>query len=266
LVTTPDGTYNTEAIGKILQQLGVTEQEILGKFNFSEAKKSIQACKRWRSLFILNDPNLITLVDKKIDSNTAEDLKWQILRKLDDHVRSVLRTKDLGTDSSSAPLSPRASVSAPGGNSTLPIRLPAFEVRSFDEPRGQSSRKKMWNEFTSAATPLEIYTELTAKVAELVVPGITNFPAIFNVLSEKLKIRRLSDGQRNLDGKLAAISKMLTIFPEVLLLPEVLQRADGKLHCYRSVTAQHQFGSVYVEMMTRLKKKYLYKSSLQKLS
>jgi len=289
LLTTPDGTYNTEAVGKILEQLGVTEQEILGKFNFSEAKKSVQACKRWRSLFILNDPTLITFVDKKLDPEKAEDLKWQILRKLDEYVRSVMKNKESvpaihepGTQSpSSSSASPASSLassaaatssassaspssSTPSSSNENSTKLPPFEVRSFDEPRGQSSRKKLWNEFTAGATPLEIYRELTTNVAELVVPGITNFPAIFNVLSEKLRIRRFPEGQRTLDAKLAAISKMLTVFPEVLLMPEVVQRADGKLHFYRSVTAQHQFGSVYVEMMTRLKKKYLYKASLQK--
>jgi len=80
------------------------------------------------------------------------------------------------------------------------------------------------------------------------------------VLRERVKIKRLSEGEKNLDGKLAAIAKMLEIWPEILLLPEILQREDGKLHVYRSVTNQHQFGSVYVEMLTRLKKKFLLKN------
>jgi len=87
------------------------------------------------------------------------------------------------------------------------------------------------------------------------VPGLTNFPAVFNVLRERLKIKRLAEGQKTLDGKLDAIAKMLELWPEMLLLPEILQREDGKLHVYRSVTVQHQFGSVYSEMMARLKKK-----------
>ena len=196
----------------------MTEKEIMTKFNLSEAKKAIQASKRWRSLFILNDPTLISFGNRHVDPNTAEDLKWQILRRLDEHVRAFIRAKSEGGMVTSTPVQPP---------------LPAFEVLNFDEPRGQSARKKLWNEYALNLTPVALYQDLTTHVAELTVPGLTNFPAIFNVLREKLKIKRLPDGQKNLDGKLGAITKMLELWPEVLLLPEVLQREDGKLHVYR---------------------------------
>jgi len=65
---------------------------------------------------------------------------------------------------------------------------------------------------------------------------------------------------KTLDEKLAAITSLLKKWPQILLFPEILLAEDGKLHTYTSVTHQHQLGSVYEEMIARLKKKFLYNS------
>jgi len=131
LVTTPDGAYNTDAVGKLLVYLGVSENDILSKFSLSETKKAIQASKRWRTLFILNDPTLVTFPNKLGDPQLAEDLKWQILHRLDDHVRAAVRNRIPESNDMNSPPEPIS-----------PEPLPAFEVSHFDEPRGQSLRKK----------------------------------------------------------------------------------------------------------------------------
>jgi len=142
-----------------------------------------------------------------------------------------------------------------------PGNLVSFSVIHGTESPGQNIRRKWWNEFKSNRSPEEICKDLCANVGELVTNGFTNLPGIFTVLSQKLKITSYEkNGPRTLDEKLNAISSLLHTWPEILMFPEVLHQEDGKLHIYNSVTHQHQLGSVYEEMMVRLKKKYLYKS------
>jgi hypothetical protein len=241
-------TYNTENVQKILQQIGSKEEDIYSKLDYDQTKKISQCCKRWRFLFLSNQPEAIVL-----DSNIpdSEKIKSEILKRLEDYVLSHIPNK---------PPEKRKS-----RHSKTTNKLPPFSVLFGNEPTCQSVRRKWWNDFRSSRSAEEICNELNNYVGVLKSQGFTNFPAVFNIISSKLKMSP-NPGPKTLDEKLSSIADVLTKWPEVLLLPEILQRNDGKLRIYYSITQEHQLGAVYDELMTRLKKKYLYKSSLRELT
>jgi hypothetical protein len=243
-------TYNTDSIYHILQQIGTKEEEIYSKLDYDRSKKISQCCKRWRFLFLANKTEVIKL-EEEMSVNNAENIKREILKRLEDYIV----------------------VNQPGGSKGAEKRgkrvsktqkaLPAFSVLLGNEPIYPANRRKLWNDFRSTrATPDDLCQDLNQHVGELKTQGFTNFPAIFNFISSQLKMTAESAGPKNLDEKLTAIANLLTKWPEVLLLPETIQRIDGKLRLYYSITLEHQLGAVYEELMMRLKKKFLYKNGL----
>jgi hypothetical protein len=240
-------TYNTENIYHILDQIGIKEEEIYSKLDYDQSKKISQSCKRWRFLFLANQADVIQLDNLP----EADKLKHDILKRLEDYVISH---------------SPSKANKKTKRPSKVLKQLPSFSVLFGTEPVYPASRRKYWNEFRLSRTPDDICEELNHNVGILKTQGFTNFPAIFNLISSKLKLTNEKSGPRSLDGKLTAIAEILTKWPEILLLPETLQRTDGKLRTYYSITQEHQLGAVYEELMLRLKKKYLYKTLLSELN
>jgi len=229
----------------------MSEEEVMSKFDLEYSKKISQSFKRWRYLFLQNDPACIVL--KNEDAGDAK--KLLILKNLEEYI--VARVNADKSDKSER--SERKSEKK-DKNSEI---LYSFSVIHGTESPGQNIRRKWWNEFKSNRTAEDICKDLNANVGELVTNGFTNLPGIFTVLSQKLKLTSSEkNGPRTLDEKLSAIASLLQTWPEILMFPEVLHQEDGKLHFYNSVTHQHQLGSVYEEMMVRLKKKYLYKSKM----
>jgi len=239
-------TYNTENIYQILDQIGIKEEEIYSKLDYDQSKKISQSCKRWRFLYLANQTDVI-----QVDHNVpdADKVKHDILKRLEDYIVSHSPSK----------------TKKPKRTSKVLKQLPSFSVLFGTEPVYPASRRKYWNEFRLSRSPEEVCEELNQNIGILKTQGFTNFPAIFNLISSKLKITSEKIGPRNLDGKLNAISEVLIKWPEILLLPETLQRTDGKLRTYYSITQGHQLGAVYEELMLRLKKKYLYKTLLGEL-
>jgi hypothetical protein len=242
-------TYNTENIYHILDQIGIKEEEIYSKLDYDQSKKISQSCKRWRFLFLANQADVIQLDNP--NTPEADKIKHDILKRLEDYVISH---------------SPSKSSKKTKRPSKVLKSVPAFSVLFGTEPVYPASRRKYWNEFRLSRTPEEICEELNQNVGILKTQGFTNFPAIFNLISSKLKLTNDKSGPRNLDGKLSSIADVLIKWPEILLLPETLQRTDGKLRTYYSITQEHQLGAVYEELMLRLKKKYLYKNLLGELN
>jgi hypothetical protein len=240
-------TYNTENIYAILDQIGIKEEEIYGKLDYDQTKKISQSCKRWRFLFLSNQIDVIQLEDRSIPD--SDKIKHDILKRLEEYVISHSHSKTKKGKRLSKALK----------------QLPAFSVLFGTEPVYPASRRKYWNEFRLNRSPEEICEELNQNVGQLKTQGFTNFPAIFNLITSKLKLTNDKSGPNTLDQKLVAISDILTKWPEILLLPETLQRTDGKLRTYFSITQEHQLGAVYEELMLRLKKKFLYKNLLSEL-
>jgi len=216
----------------------MSEEEVMSKFDLESSKKISQCFKRWRYLFLQNDPESIVLKEEKGDS--GEDYfskKVQILKNLEEYV--VARVQNTGK----------------GEKTNSGMKLSPFSVIYGAESSVQNIRRKWWGEFKSNRSPQEICADLNNNVGELVTSGFTNLPGIFNALSLKLKMASSENRPKTLDEKLAAITSLLKKWPQILLFPEILLAEDGKLHTYTSVTHQHQLGSVYEEMVARLKKK-----------
>jgi hypothetical protein len=256
-------TYNTENIYNILNQIGTKEEEIYSKLNYDQSKKISQSCKRWRFLFLSNKTDVIALEDPTTTTGTAtdqkgngsgnvENAKKDILKRLEDYI--------ISHNPNGKPSEQRSKRISK--TSSKPV--PSFSVLFGNEPVYPANRRKLWNEFRASRSPQELCQELNQYVGVLKTQGFTNFPAIFNLISSKLKMNndKSVGGPKNLDEKLSSISDLLTKWPEILLLPETIQRTDGKLRTYYSITQEHQLGAVYEELMMRLKKKFLYKNLL----
>jgi len=226
----------------------MSEEEVMSKFDLESSKKISQSFKRWRYLFLQNDPASIVLKNEE----GGDVKKQQILKSLEEYIVARVNNEKSDRKDKGEKVLKEGRISG---------KLPSFSVIHGTESPGQNNRRKWWNEFKSNRTPDDVCKDLCSNVGDLVTNGFTNLPGIFTVLSQKLKLTSSEkNGPRTLDEKLTAISSLLHTWPEILMFPEILHQEDGKLHMYNSVTHEHQLGSVYEEMMVRLKKKYLYKS------
>jgi len=92
LVTRPDSyTYNTEAISKILEKIGMSEEEVMSKFDLESSKKISQSFKRWRYLFLQNDPASIVLKNEE----AGDVKKQQILKNLEEYIIARVNTEKM---------------------------------------------------------------------------------------------------------------------------------------------------------------------------